>query len=289
MRWITKIQPPKSIEIAFVVLAKTNTLRPVKNEGKKMSKFVLSAATVSLCLSVAPAYALGLDLDVSLGGGDGKSVSANLGDTNVSVSLGGGGGNIADVDANVGDVASVEASVGSSIDVDASVGSSVTASVDVGGGTGVDADVSIGHGGSSSHSGSNSGGTDMASNGNGNGNGSNTGSSTTNSGTLGRSDQNSGGQPQLASANRRSNDAMPPATTTLNVIGGTVWTSDRVLVGIITGVGAASGNQVLLDVEVVDSLGVRHNVVKFQVAPHLIRNNQYTLGLSRAALVAQLT
>ena len=211
---------------------------------------ILSAAVIAL-LSSSPTFALDLGASVSVGGGGGVSVSAGVGNTSADVSIGGG--------RNSG-----SGGGGVSVNADVSTGSGS-------GGVGAGVDVSASGGGSTGGGGNGGGG------GIGGGGG-------------GGIDISTGGGTTVASDAPR--DMQLPVTAnqdgSIQLVGASVWTNDRVLVGVVTGGTDVDGRRVMIHVEMVDAFQSQHDVVHFNVVP-TANAGAITLNLSSSQLKQRLS
>lgn len=161
---------------------------------------------------------------------------------------------------------------GGGLSVGVSVGS-VSAGVDIGGG-GISADVDLG------------GDKDVADGSGGytGGGGSTGGGGTTDGGGT------TGGGTDVADGQDGTMPMMPVAPESgMRIVGSPVWTSDEVLVGMITSVESQSGDQLLLRVQMSDSFGVHHSYVKFSVPMSAFNRNALRLPHDRSTLMAQLS
>ncbi len=167
----------------------------------------------------------------------------------------------------------------------------ISAGVNVGGGALASANVGIGksHGVSAGVSiGGSSGGGDTG------GSGSDGGGSGSDGGSGGNQDN----RPDTDTAMRddRSSPALRGAPVMVpaqglaagTIIGTTVWTSDNVLVGVITETRPGPDDKLMLSVEIVDGFGISQDVVIFQMTTQAVTDGRLTLNLRRTDLIDRL-
>ncbi|MFQ1700950.1 hypothetical protein ACJ5NV_10170 [Loktanella agnita] len=224
-----------------------------------MKKNSIFSAAIILLLPTSPSFALDLGASVSLDRDSGISVNANVGKTSASANVGGNndsgsGGNAPSVSANVSTGGGSGGSSGG-LGVDVGIGNSGDDVADAGGGS---------TGGGNSNGGGSGGGTDMNVDGGGN---------------------------ILASGGVRSMELPVIANQngSLQLIGTSVWTNDRVLVGVVTRSSDVDGRRVMIQVEMVDSFPIQHDVVHFNVVPTSAQEGKMLLNLSSAQLAQQLS